>query len=1024
MRQLQTSLLIVAALVMCGAAQTAEWELKHDAIEYDRGEFMPMLAPSEPDLLKRMKATGLLAGYKEGQAWNPITGWVEYDLQIPKSGWYELTVPGNLWCMEYFFDGQLLSGSTGGGAIGNVWLETGKHVLRLQRWNVGGFQPELKSWILRASGPELEKNLAMTIANDRTIVRAGEKLKVTVLGGGRDAAASVTVRLTDPTKKIVAKEDVQIPASAGRVEIPVELPCAAEGVYELSLAQGDTALKIIPRQIVVVDTTPPKRGGELKKTLLSEIDCVKTDPNYTGQGGSKVAESAAGKYRESGNVGYLYSQHNNQDASWFAYSFSVPEAGKPYILEADCPDDQFRTFAIAVRDANPDAYPVAGGFDTGGCFRNSNQMQTESLLFWPRSTDLRALFIPTHNDRPGAAAAKIRIYRVDGEIPVMDVPATGGRNFANWYEEGDNFQAMYGGDRSVPGLILDADRWARSIASVGGDMLIDTVSVYQMSMYPSKFNQCHCFSGTFDAVRIVLDKCEKYGLGFVGEFHPECRDLDHQGDPAFTHKPRTNYLTSKDGQMKDKIDFFPKFHPLDPVNQAWYIGMVGEFADRYKDSPAFRGVSLRVMGWQNPALNNFHDLNWGYDDLTVGLFEKETGITTGVAPDDAKRFQARYAWLMEHAKDKWIDWRCRKVAEIYGKLAERVRQARPDLKIYTDVFDRPEMGRESGFDPKLVGAVDGVVVLDSRMPYGRQAYTYEGPLADTRRRDYLLDPAKLLELRTPSGTANYLFYSCYFEGTEVVVPPESLGYKKETRRTWISAVINPAGRGYLERYATALALSDVPFFSDGGNAYTLGQPILREFMNEFRRLPADRFASRSDAQDPVAVRELKRKDDFLFYAVNSERYPVRVSIQFNGGASVRRLATGEALPLSANKLEFELKAYELRTFQAPPETQIAAVTVTVPEEEQKNVSALVDALVRLRDDVAAGKTALDDEGKAILTKNADEAQLCLKNQHYWRARTMMENSQLAEKVFAKTKVFPAGLEFLADPRNLPRPGSH
>ena len=73
--------------------------------------------------------------------------------------------------------------------------------------------------------------------------------------------------------------------------------------------------------------------------------------------------------------------------------------------------------------------------------------------------------------------------------------------------------------------------------------------------------------------------------------------------------------------------------------------------------------------------------------------------------------------------------------------------------------------------------------------------------------------------------------------------------------------------GYLERYATALALSDVPFFSDGGNAYTLGQPILREFMNEFRRLPADRFASRSDAQDPVAVRELKRKDDFLFYAI-------------------------------------------------------------------------------------------------------------------------------------------------------------
>jgi hypothetical protein len=24
------------------------------------------------------------------------------------------------------------------------------------------------------------------------------------------------------------------------------------------------------------------------------------------------------------------------------------------------------------------------------------------------------------------------------------------------------------------------------------------------------------------------------------------------------------------------------------------------------------------MGWVNPALTNFHSLDWGYDDLTVG----------------------------------------------------------------------------------------------------------------------------------------------------------------------------------------------------------------------------------------------------------------------------------------------------------------------------------------------------------------------------------------------------------------------
>ena len=56
--------------------------------------------------------------------------------------------------------------------------------------------------------------------------------------------------------------------------------------------------------------------------------------------------------------------------------------------------------------------------------------------------------------------------------------------------------------------------------------------------------------------------------------------------------------------------------------------------DRYKDSQALRGVSLRLINWQNTGLNNFLSLDWGYDDLTVGLFEKETGISTGVKTDD------------------------------------------------------------------------------------------------------------------------------------------------------------------------------------------------------------------------------------------------------------------------------------------------------------------------------------------------------------------------------------------------------
>lgn len=115
---------------------------------------------------------------------------------------------------------------------------------------------------------------------------------------------------------------------------------------------------------------------------------------------------------------------------------------------------------------------------------------------------------------------------------------------------------------------------------MGGDTLVPTVAVYQMSLYPSRHNVDHVVPGSLDIVRILLAKCEKYGLGLIGEFYPECRELDR-------------------------------------------------LAGRYKDSPAFRGVCLRLMSWVDPGLNNFRSLDWGCDDYTVGLFEKETGLAAG-----------------------------------------------------------------------------------------------------------------------------------------------------------------------------------------------------------------------------------------------------------------------------------------------------------------------------------------------------------------------------------------------------------
>lgn len=1002
--------LLVLVLLSLDLA-SAEWEMVRPTIDFNRSGF------ASAEQAERVKECNSLAGYT-GNAWKPVSGWVEYDVEIAQGGWHQWIIPAKVWGMEYFVDGQLLPNS-GGGLISNLWLDSGKHVFRVQSWKWTGFEAKFDAWILRAA---TRRGMAarLRLADGRSIVRAGEPARLVVQIGGSPIAGKAGLQLVSAADRtVVTTVDLAVPADTAKpVELAVELICPAEGSYQVFLTLDGTAVPptdLTPFDILAIDTAPPRRGGELKRTLLREIDCAATTPAYSGLDGTRLVESAIGKYREGGSVGFLAAQHHNRDCGWFAYPLAVPESGKPYIIETDSPDNAFRTFAIVIRESQPGAYPVAGGLDTGGCFSQSGRLQTHSLLFWPRTTDLRVVFVTAHDGRAGAAVSKIRLYRIDGELPVPDLPDST-RTFANWYEEGHNYLSMYGVNHDLPGTILGSERWARTVASMGGNMLMPTVSVYQMGMYPSNFNTAFSSSGTFDSVRVLAMKCEKYGLGLVGEFHPECRDLERLGDPACMGRPRPNRMANKDGHVGETWGEVPRYHPLNRINQDWYVGMIGEFVDRYKDSPAFKGVNLRLMGWANPALNNFHSLDWGYDDLTVSLFEQETGLSTGAKADDPARFQARYSWLMANARDQWIAWRCQKIAAIYTRVRDRVRQARPDLRIWSTTTD---LGLDAGIDPRLLGAIDGVTLINARHGYGRQAFTYHGPLADHRNRDQLIDPTKLLAMCPKVGGGAFLFGQRYFEATESVVTPEELGYPKGTRRTWFSAAITPSGRLFLERYALALAACDAFYLSDGGNTYTIGQPVLREFMQEFRHLPALPFRIR--AEDPVTVRELARPQDFLFYAVNRERFPATVAVTLIGATQLIRLGTGAKLPLTDGKLLLKLQPYELAVLQAPAGSAITSVATIVAPTDRAPAEAMVTAAQDLADQVGAGRIKLDANAKELLLTAVAEAKLAIGEGRLWWARSVLEDSALAERVYNPTGIFPTGLEFLAYPSKPAKP---
>lgn len=521
---------------------------------------------------------------------------------------------------------------------------------------------------------------------------------------------------------------------------------------------------------------------------------------------------------------------------------------------------------------------------------------------------------------------------------------------------------------------------------------------------------------------------EKHRLGVIPEVHPRADELAFgRDDPraipdnVLLDKNGLSNFFAADGKTRN---YPPYFNPLLTRNQEWYVDMIGELADRYKDSPAFEGISLRLMQWANPALNNLVNLDWGYDDTTVKLFMRDTSSSVPLGDaDDPKRFAIRHAWLTGPGRQAWIEWRCRKIADLIRRIRDRVRLARPDLKLYINAFVNSEglapdfssangptvasRLREGGIDPTLLNAIDGVVLLNAASRYGRRE-------ADALRRGYrdtLLDPSALGALRRKGEGGEFLTTQNYLEATDAIIPPDRLGFPSNTKRTWAGIVANPPGRLALERYAIQLAETDAVTLGDGGNGYSFGPPIVREFMANFRRLPARRFDDHPTAVDPVTVRSLADPGSYYLYAVNRERYPVTVKISLQKAVKVVSMADGKVAAISNGNLRLELPPYALMAYKANSDTRIATITTKIPEGERKRVERQIAAVERLAN-LSPLQTLLrrgpSEREHRSLQDAVREARKALGKGWLWRARTLLEHSALLA-IYKRTDCYPPEL---------------
>ncbi|HOD48709.1 MAG TPA: family 10 glycosylhydrolase [Candidatus Hydrogenedentes bacterium] len=777
--------------------------------------------------------------------------------------------------------------------------------------------------------------------------------------------------------------------------------------------------------------------------LVAEFDCAKEYPPeaYFGHGAVSVVESSIGPYREA----------EGRPLSRFGYRFKVENTGRPHLAVIRYPDDKRRF--MCVMDGT--CYDLTTGVYTG--FENplSGKMLEIRRIFWPRWTDCSIVFM-TWSDGEPAAVADIKVYEMDGLAP-LDVPGDPGDGSRR--ELGIQFEDPCGTCASV-GAMSNAewiDRMAAYARHSGQNLLVYPIVWYHGPLYPSEREPAGNFntvvapdrkqyarwtSQPADWVAEILERFDKEGLDFqaavtllrLGTLMKSMNiDLEsikagkdtinnmlgsgqvQAGTQDWT--PLYNVMNFPDqvagtskgwayGELSGQpYHAGPIFNPLHPVVQDAVVGLAAEIAERYKGHPSFKGISFNM--WHATILW-YASLDAGYDDYTVSLFSKETGIEVPVEPVAPDRFSKRHAFLTGERRKEWIDWRCAKIHELFCRIRDEVVARRPDLRVTITLWSETtvsqmlgfpktpghqlyarqstiDLYRDGGFDIALFQNDPNIEVdlcftpARDRDCWGTSGVNMTVEETSMFRDHDFLDKTTLKAAYAQETPGAYIFNSWveawgthkWFpceendaQAKELAVmsgkPAEGIFRINSTYPEdgfWWDSQLRitpplPGGDHFMEHYAHALAELDACRITRGGlflDPVNTGQ--LQQFARAYRALPAKKFETVSASTDPVAVRSLTYNGRQYLYLVNREYYSVAVELALTDAAQATDLATQQAAGVQP-QWPVTLGPYELRAFMLDNTAKVSGFAASAPDHIvarlKSDAEAALEQIARLR----------------------------------------------------------------------------
>ncbi len=403
-------------------------------------------------------------------------------------------------------------------------------------------------------------------------------------------------------------------------------------------------------------------------------------------------------------------------SAWQAYPLAVDLPGEPHRLRVRVPKDRAQQLVISIRDFHENGEPTTLNVDSGivlGERQASAQANDKAhwaeheVIFWPRSSKPIVLMLNASNHEE-AAFGEVQLEVAQRQL-IEPFQGSGQATKVNAGSNAPRMTALYltkplvadafGAQRKVDPITKRAlDSWltwqqsctriAQYMQVAGYNTLVLNVASDGGSVLPiSQLEATTRFdSGTFfsdgrspeikDFVELLCNHLDRSGLQLIlsmnlnsplpGLSKWEIDDSKNAG-LVQTNLEGKNWPAESEQSHRRIL-----YNPLHARVQTELEQIIRSVSNRYAGHPCFKGVTLE-LGESSHVI--FAGDRWGYDDATLRKYESATQskLPTRDALPSAMQGALRLAFL---------NWRARELSEFHVRLADIVRSAKADAKLF------------------------------------------------------------------------------------------------------------------------------------------------------------------------------------------------------------------------------------------------------------------------------------------------------------------------------------------------------